>query len=76
MNFRSGPVNANHSAHNVRGIRFNEFLTKQQTGASTLRAKKDYQLPLTAKLGEHDHVDELCEISRVLDENPEVTDLV
>lgn len=41
-----------------------------------MRAKRDCQLPLTVNLGEHDHVDELREISRILDENPETTDLV
>ena len=41
-----------------------------------MRAKRDCQLPLTVNLGEHDHVDELREISRILDENPETADLV
>ena len=39
-----------------------------------MRAKRDCQLPLTVNLGEHDHVDELREISRILDENPQATD--
>jgi transposase, IS5 family len=41
-----------------------------------MRAKRDCQLPLTINLGEHDHVDELREISRILDANPEATDIV
>jgi IS5 family transposase len=41
-----------------------------------MRAKRDCQLPLTVNLGEHDHVDELAEISRILDENPKTADLV
>lgn len=32
-----------------------------------MRAKQDCQLPLTINLGEHDHVDELREISGVLE---------
>jgi len=41
-----------------------------------MRAKRDCQLPLTVKLGEHAHVDELREISRILDANPETADVV
>lgn len=41
-----------------------------------MRAKRHCQLPLTVSLGEHDHVDELREISRILDENPKTADLV
>jgi len=41
-----------------------------------MRAKRDCQLPLTVKLGEHDHVDELREISRILDDNPQTADVV
>lgn len=41
-----------------------------------MRAKRDCQLPLTVNLGEHHHVDELREISRILDENPQTADLV
>lgn len=41
-----------------------------------MRAKRDCQLPLTINLGEHDHVDELREISRILDENAEATAVV
>lgn len=41
-----------------------------------MRAKRDCQLPLTVNLGEHDHIDELREISRILDKNPKTTDLV
>lgn len=41
-----------------------------------MRAKRDCQLPLTVNLGAHEHADELREISRVLDSNPETTDIV
>lgn len=41
-----------------------------------MRAKRDCQLPLTVNLGEHKHVDELREISRILDENPQTADVV
>ena len=41
-----------------------------------MRAKRDCQLPLTINLGEHDHVEELREISRILDANPEATEIV
>lgn len=41
-----------------------------------MRAKRDCQLPLTVNLGEHDHIDELREISRILDENPNAADVV
>jgi len=41
-----------------------------------MRAKRDCQLPLTVNLGEHEHTDELREISRVLDENPRASELV
>lgn len=41
-----------------------------------MRAKRNYQLPLTVDLGEHHHVDELREISRVLDVNPEILDVI
>jgi len=41
-----------------------------------MRAKRDCQLPLTINLGEHDHVDELREISRILDANPEAAEIV
>jgi len=41
-----------------------------------MRARRDCQLPLTVNLGEHDHVDELREISRILDENSQTADVV
>jgi len=41
-----------------------------------MRAKRDCQLPLTVNLGEHEHVDELCEISEILDKNPQAIGLV
>ncbi len=41
-----------------------------------MRAKRDCQLPLTLNLGEHEHTDELREISRILDKNPQTSDLV
>jgi IS5 family transposase len=41
-----------------------------------MRAKRDCQLPLTINLGEHDHVDELREISQILDANPDATEAV
>lgn len=41
-----------------------------------MRAKRDYQLPLTVDLGDHHHVEELREISQVLDKNPEILDIV
>ena len=61
----------------VRGPQFNGGNKKQTKKREPLmRAKQDYQLPLTVKLGEHKHVDELREISRILDENREITDVV
>jgi len=41
-----------------------------------MRAKRECQLPLTVNLGEHDHVDELHEISQILDRNPQTADVV
>jgi IS5 family transposase len=41
-----------------------------------VRAKRDCQLPLTISLGEHDHVDELREISRIFDVNSKASDAV
>lgn len=41
-----------------------------------MRAKRACQLPLTVNLGEHTHIDELREISRILDANPEILELV
>jgi len=41
-----------------------------------MRARRECQLPLTVDLGEHEHIDELREISRVIDANPEILDLV
>lgn len=41
-----------------------------------MRATRDCQLPLTISLGEHAHLDELYEISRVLDATPKTAKLV
>jgi transposase, IS5 family len=41
-----------------------------------MRASRDCQLPLTINLGEHEHVAELREISRILDSNPRIADTV
>jgi IS5 family transposase len=60
----------------VRGNRSNGAAKPNQKTGASMRAKRDCQLPLTVNLGEHDHVDELREISRILDENPETADLV
>ena len=60
----------------VRGIRFNAVATPNKKPGASMRAKRNYQLPLTVDLGEHKHIDELREISSVLDANPEIVDLV
>lgn len=41
-----------------------------------MRAKREYQLPLTVDLGEHEHIDELREISLIFDANVGILDLV
>ena len=53
------------------------MLVRPTTNRSLLmRAKRECQLPLTVNLGEHSHVGELNEISRILDENEQTADLV
>ena len=41
-----------------------------------MRAKRECQLPLTVNLGEHEHIEELSEISRILDNSDAITDTV
>ena len=39
-----------------------------------MRKTADHQLPLTPTVRHHSHIDELAEISRILDENPEIAE--